>query len=179
MCLGNLQCTCLDQLICVLFQVGEQGLSWVGKGRKICNKDADSNSPPWHRTPHFFLQWCWCQIPPPSSAIQTTHTSPPSLTTASLLTNPKFWAQWTRALLLIPTGSYMGVYLYQLVFEQNIDCFWRKKKSLLQDIMRECSICAQKAIHPQFSSVTQSCPTLQPHGLQHARLPCPSPTPRA
>ena len=26
----------------------------------------------------------------------------------------------------------------------------------------------------QFS---QSCPTLQPQGLQHARLPCPSPTP--
>ena len=31
----------------------------------------------------------------------------------------------------------------------------------------------------QFSSVTQSCTTLQPHGLQHARLPCPSPIPRA
>ena len=29
----------------------------------------------------------------------------------------------------------------------------------------------------QFSSVAQLCPTLQPHGLQHARLPCPSPTP--
>ena len=33
----------------------------------------------------------------------------------------------------------------------------------------ECSV--------QFSSVTQSCPTLQPHKLQHARPPCPSPTP--
>ena len=31
----------------------------------------------------------------------------------------------------------------------------------------------------QFSSVSQSCPTLQPHGLQHARPPCPSPTPGA
>ena len=32
----------------------------------------------------------------------------------------------------------------------------------------------------QFSSVAQSCPTLlRPHGLQHARPPCPSPTPRA
>ena len=31
----------------------------------------------------------------------------------------------------------------------------------------------------QFSSVTQSCLTLWPHGLQHTRLPCPSPTPRA
>ena len=30
----------------------------------------------------------------------------------------------------------------------------------------------------QFSSVTQPCQTLWPHGLQHARPPCPSPTPR-
>ena len=31
----------------------------------------------------------------------------------------------------------------------------------------------------QFSSVTQLCPTLRTHGLQHARFPCPSPTPGA
>ena len=31
----------------------------------------------------------------------------------------------------------------------------------------------------QFSWVTQSCPTLRPHGLQHTRLPCPSSTPGA
>ena len=30
-----------------------------------------------------------------------------------------------------------------------------------------------------FFSVTESCLTLQPHGLQHTRLPCPSPSPRA
>ena len=30
----------------------------------------------------------------------------------------------------------------------------------------------------QFSSVTQSCPILRPHGLQHTRPPCPSPSPR-
>ena len=30
----------------------------------------------------------------------------------------------------------------------------------------------------QFSSVVQSCPTLRPHKLQHARPPCPSPIPR-
>ena len=30
----------------------------------------------------------------------------------------------------------------------------------------------------QFSSVAQSCLTLQPHEPQHARPPCPSPTPR-
>ena len=29
----------------------------------------------------------------------------------------------------------------------------------------------------QFSSVTQSCPTLRSHELQHTRPPCPSPTP--
>ena len=28
-----------------------------------------------------------------------------------------------------------------------------------------------------LSSVAQSCPTLPPHGLQHGRPPCPSPTP--
>ena len=31
--------------------------------------------------------------------------------------------------------------------------------------------------HSYHCSVTQSCPTLWPHGLQHARLACPSPTP--
>ena len=34
------------------------------------------------------------------------------------------------------------------------------------------------SISVQFNLVTQSCPTLRPHGLQHARPPCPSPTPR-
>ena len=29
----------------------------------------------------------------------------------------------------------------------------------------------------QFSSVVQSCPTLRPHESQHARPPCPSPSP--
>ena len=35
-----------------------------------------------------------------------------------------------------------------------------------------------KIVSVQFSSVTQSCPTLQPHKSQHTRPPCPSPTPR-
>ena len=29
-----------------------------------------------------------------------------------------------------------------------------------------------------WCSVAQLCLTLQPHGLQHARFPCPSPSPR-
>ena len=33
-------------------------------------------------------------------------------------------------------------------------------------------------INHLFSSVAQSCLTLQPHELQHTRPPCPSPTPR-
>ena len=35
-----------------------------------------------------------------------------------------------------------------------------------------------KGTSVQFSSVAQSCLTLQPHELQHARPPCPSPAPR-
>ena len=33
----------------------------------------------------------------------------------------------------------------------------------------------QQGASAQFSSVTQLCLTLRPHGLQHARPPCPSP----
>ena len=36
-----------------------------------------------------------------------------------------------------------------------------------------------RMIVAQFSSVAQSCPSLQPHGLQHSRLPCQSPTSKA
>ena len=35
----------------------------------------------------------------------------------------------------------------------------------------------QTQLSIQFSSVAKSCLTLQPHGLQHTRPPCPSPTP--
>ena len=39
--------------------------------------------------------------------------------------------------------------------------------------------CSCFELHIQFSSVIQSCLTLcDPHELQHARPPCPSPTPR-
>ena len=37
--------------------------------------------------------------------------------------------------------------------------------------------CIFSCLAVQFSSVAQSCPTLRPHGLQHTRPPCPSPTP--
>jgi len=35
----------------------------------------------------------------------------------------------------------------------------------------------QKKLSDQIRSVAQSCPTLRPHESQHARPPCPSPTP--
>ena len=35
----------------------------------------------------------------------------------------------------------------------------------------------QSILHQSVRSVTQSCPTLRPHESQHARPPCPSPTP--
>ena len=38
-------------------------------------------------------------------------------------------------------------------------------------------LCVIKVFVIQFSSVTQSCPTLQPQELQHTRPPGPSPTP--
>ena len=41
----------------------------------------------------------------------------------------------------------------------------------------EDSDCSHE-IKRHFSPVTQLCPTLQPHGLQHTRLPCPSLSPR-
>ena len=44
---------------------------------------------------------------------------------------------------------------------------------------RDCPFFVFPQYAVQFSSVAQSCPTLQPYGLQHARLPCSSPTPRA
>ena len=49
-------------------------------------------------------------------------------------------------------------------------------ESTLSSIFRQTFY---RASSVQFSSVAQSCPTLQPHGLQHTRLPCPSPTPRS
>ena len=48
-----------------------------------------------------------------------------------------------------------------------------KKINMQMYIKRESS-----TFFSQFSSVTQSCPTLRPHEPQHARPPCPSPTAR-
>ena len=47
----------------------------------------------------------------------------------------------------------------------NNGCFWREQERAL--------------VQASCRSVAQPCPTLRPHGLQHARPPCPSPTPGA
>ena len=51
------------------------------------------------------------------------------------------------------------------------------KYSVVDQLIGKC-IDGDKVVF-QFSSVTLLCPTLQTHGLQHARLPCLSPTPEA
>ena len=67
-------------------------------------------------------------------------------------------------------SSLVLFYLEQLSYSPNFDspCF-----------PPETSMLMFLTMFSQFSPVAQSCPTRQPRGLQHARLPCPSPTPRA
>ena len=54
---------------------------------------------------------------------------------------------------------------------------------LLYRVLYVRNSCSRLLMSLQFSSVQFSCSvvsdSLRPHGLQHARLPCPSPTPRA
>ena len=56
---------------------------------------------------------------------------------------------------------------------------WKEKKILPRWLWKGNAVSFQSEQGPavQFSSFTQSRLTLWPHGLQHARPPCPSPTP--
>ena len=56
-----------------------------------------------------------------------------------------------------------------------------KKKKNQTGTGREAKLRARQRVtwFSHFSSVAQLCQTLQPHGLQHTRLPCPSSTPGA
>ena len=71
--------------------------------------------------------------------------------------------------------SYLG---YRVLKEKLHTCLVKRiggildAKQFFQDSVR-----LSYYLSVQFSSVTQTCPTLQPHGLQHAGPPCPSPTP--
>ena len=55
------------------------------------------------------------------------------------------------------------------------------KQNLITNLAYKTNLVGKKKFNMnlQFSSAAQSCLTLQPHGLQHTRLPCPIPTPRA
>ena len=55
---------------------------------------------------------------------------------------------------------------------------WRKGKPLTLLVGMQSSTATMENRVSKYSSVAQSCPTLQLHGLQHARPCCPSPTPR-
>ena len=68
------------------------------------------------------------------------------------------------------------LYIYQRIQDHSCLIFW-EFWGHTWDPTLERILSHQSSV--QFSSVTQSCLTLQPHGLQHARLPCPSPTLRA
>ena len=59
--------------------------------------------------------------------------------------------------------------------------YWFIRWSATHATLTDCTLSA--SIHPKFSAVQFShsvvSSSLQPHGLQHTRPPCPSPTPRA
>ena len=89
-----------------------------------------------------------------------------------------------------PAFLILGIYLREMKTyvhtELVFKCSWQhlhtkapKWKQLrcasTNEQINKCSIATQHNI--QFSSVTQSCPTLRPHEPQRARPPCPSPTP--
>ena len=58
------------------------------------------------------------------------------------------------------------------------DLFFFKHRNYICSKTAQVWVCVYLTLgSPQFSSVAQSCLTLQLHGLQHARPPCPSPTP--
>ena len=69
------------------------------------------------------------------------------------------WATWTYKLC-------NRAWVIHLFVSSSLSIAWLKKYYLPHSAVQS------------VSSVAQSCLTLQPHGMQHARLPCPSPAPR-
>ena len=71
--------------------------------------------------------------------------------------------------------KYLGISLPKETKELYTENYKTLMKEIKDDINRWKDI---PCFWVQFSSVAQSCPTLRPHESQHARPPCPSPTPR-
>ena len=118
--------------------------------------------------------------------------------------NPHTWMRWVLCLLILYVSLIRSQYphiwvLCALCHKYGSPSSGHWKRSILIPIpkkgsTKECPnhqtialICHAskvmlKILHTRLqsvSSVAQSCPTLWPHGLQHTRLPCPWPTPRA
>ena len=86
-------------------------------------------------------------------------------------------AQW--AVLLLQDPSYMESHKKEKkIFRSGIElsCFLHQKMSFPMNEI-ELYPLIKKEIFLQFSC-SVVCDSLRPHGLQHARPPCPSPTPR-
>ena len=89
----------------------------------------------------------------------------------------RYWYNWLTIEKKVGVASYHNVYTHTLVYIYTYTPRWAKyfsvKKENYGDKRNHC-----RGI--QFRSVAQSCQTPRDlHGLQHARLPCPSTTPRA
>ena len=63
----------------------------------------------------------------------------------------------------------------QAVTERNV---LKRISVLVEEGVMSSEVLTFKVFSVQFSLVAQSCPTLRPHGLQCARPPCLSPTPK-
>ena len=72
------------------------------------------------------------------------------------------------------TLRFLNFFTYDLTFY----CRSSWNKTYYYEFFWQCLQMVTNTYSVQFSSVAQSCLTLQPHELQHARPPCASPTPR-
>ena len=71
-----------------------------------------------------------------------------------------------------------GLPVHHQLLEMSVRKWGEEEKLKKQDKWGCLKVAGKFLSSVQFSSVAQLCPTLQPHESQHARPPCPSPTPR-
>ena len=96
---------------------------------------------------------------------------------------PPFWTIQVKGstALKIPWAVYSALFLAHS--QQPADLWTISKVCLFQNVteLESYNMCLLFLYinNNCCCSVTKSCPTLRPHGLQHARLPSPSPSPRA
>ena len=86
-----------------------------------------------------------------------------------------FWASYSGEMLLASTGLRLG----RGSNTKESPPQQRTRPQTYTAVGRCCTMMTRLPKLTSVSSVAQSCLTLWPHGLQHARPPCPSPTPGA